>query len=212
MHRELSFQLMFLALFAVANNFKSLGKFLEISNGLNRQEQCRLSLSATVASFLIMLVALVLGESLLRFFGLSLASFRIAGGLILMILGVDMINARKSVDENETNNIPQNYSTVISTAIIPVAIPLTTGAGTFSTIIILSDEVGRNWGLYWQLVGAIVAQTITIFLVFHYSNGILKLLGRVGMSVLIRIVGLFTLSLGVQFVTTGLLTIFPGLS
>ena len=160
MHRELSFQLMFLALFAVANNFKSLGKFLEISNGLNRQEQCRLSLSATVASFLIMLVALVLGESLLRFFGLSLASFRIAGGLILIILGIDMIHARKSADENETNNIPQNYSTVISTAIIPVAIPLTTGAGTFSTIIILSDEVGRNCGLYWQLVGAIVAQTI----------------------------------------------------
>lgn len=210
MYRELSFQLMFVAIFAVANNFKSLGKFIEITNGLNRREQLKLSLSATFASFLIMLIALIFGESILRFLSLSLDSFRIAGGIILTILGIDMIHARKSVDENELNNIPHNYSMVISTAIIPVAIPLTTGAGTFSTIIILADAIGNNWFLYAQLVAAIILQTILIFVIFRYSDNILRVLGRTGMSVLIRIVGLFTLTLGVQFITTGLKAIFPG--
>lgn len=157
-----------------------------------------------------MLIALLFGESLLRFLSLSLDSFRVAGGIILAILGIDMIHARKTVDENELNNIPHNYSLVISSAIIPVAIPLTTGAGTFSTIIILVDAVGNNWGLYAQLVGAILLQTGFIFVIFRYSDNILRVLGRTGMSVLIRIVGLFTLTLGVQFITTGLKAIFPG--
>ncbi len=210
MYRELSFQLMFVAIFAVANNFKSLGKFIEITNGLNRHEQFKLSLSATLASLSVMLIALLFGESLLRFLSLSLDSFRVAGGIILAILGIDMIHARKTVDENELNNIPHNYSLVISSAIIPVAIPLTTGAGTFSTIIILVDAVGNNWRLYAQLVGAILLQTGFIFVIFRYSDNILRVLGRTGMSVLIRIVGLFTLTLGVQFITTGLKAIFPG--
>ncbi len=210
MYRELSFQLMFVAIFAVANNFKSLGKFIEITNGLNRHEQFKLSLSATLASLSVMLIALLFGESLLRFLSLSLDSFRVAGGIILAILGIDMIHARKTVDENELNNIPHNYSLVISSAIIPVAIPLTTGAGTFSTIIILVDAVGNNWCLYAQLVGAILLQTGFIFVIFRYSDNILRVLGRTGMSVLIRIVGLFTLTLGVQFITTGLKAIFPG--
>jgi multiple antibiotic resistance protein len=145
----------------------------------------------------------------LRFLGLSLDSFRIAGGIILAILGIDMIHARKSVDENELNNIPHNYSMVISSAIIPVAIPLTTGAGTFSTIIILADSIGKNWSLYFQLIGAILLQTGFIFVIFRYSDSILRVLGRTGMSVLIRIVGLFTLALGVQFITSGLKVIFP---
>lgn len=210
MYRELSFQLMFVAIFAVANNFKSLGKFIEITNGLNRHEQFKLSFSATLASLSVMLIALLFGESLLRFLSLSLDSFRVAGGIILAILGIDMIHARKTVDENELNNIPHNYSLVISSAIIPVAIPLTTGAGTFSTIIILVDAVGNNWRLYAQLVGAILLQTGFIFVIFRYSDNILRVLGRTGMSVLIRIVGLFTLTLGVQFITTGLKAIFPG--
>lgn len=210
MYRELSFQLMFVAIFAVANNFKSLGKFIEITNGLNRHEQFKLSLSATLASLSVMLIALLFGESLLRFLSLSLDSFRVAGGIILAILGIDMIHAKKTVDENELNNIPHNYSLVISSAIIPVAIPLTTGAGTFSTIIILVDAVGNNWRLYAQLVGAILLQTGFIFVIFRYSDNILRVLGRTGMSVLIRIVGLFTLTLGVQFITTGLKAIFPG--
>lgn len=201
---------MFVAIFAVANNFKSLGKFIEITNGLNRHEQFKLSLSATLASLSVMLIALLFGESLLRFLSLSLDSFRVAGGIILAILGIDMIHAKKTVDENELNNIPHNYSLVISSAIIPVAIPLTTGAGTFSTIIILVDAVGNNWRLYAQLVGAILLQTGFIFVIFRYSDNILRVLGRTGMSVLIRIVGLFTLTLGVQFITTGLKAIFPG--
>lgn len=213
MHNELTFQLFFLGIFAVANNLKSLGKFLEISEGLSRREQLKLCRSSTLASLIIMLIALCFGESILHFFSISLDSFSIAGGLLLAILSIDMILARKHNNDDDLSTHNSNhYSSVISNAIIPIAIPLTTGAGTFSTIIIFSDAIGKNWTLYYQLLGAIVLQTIIIYLVFHYSQALLKIVGHTGMEVLIRLVGLLTLTLGIQFITMGLRSAFHGLA
>lgn len=208
--QALSFQLFFLGIFAVANNFKSLGKFLEISEGLNRAEELKLCRIATLASLAIMLVALFYGETVLRFFGISLDSFRVAGGVVLTILGVDMILGHKAPNGEDNRRRAATYSRVISSAIIPIAIPLTTGAGTFSTIIIFVAAIGNNWSLYYQLFGAIILQTVIIYLVFHYSQTLLKIMGHTGMEVLIRLVGLLTLTLGIQFVTMGLKSIFPG--
>jgi multiple antibiotic resistance protein len=213
MPHNLSFQLMLVGIFAVANNFKSLGKFLQLTQGLSRKKQLQLSSRASLASLCIMMVALFCGDSVLRFFGVSLDSFRIAGGLILAILGIDMIHAKRNSDDDELipSSANHHYSTIISTAIIPIAIPLTTGAGTFSTIIIFVDAIGGNNWLYYQLIIAILSQTLINYLVFRYSSTLLKLMGRTGMNVLIRLVGLITLSLGVQFITQGLKAIFPGL-
>lgn len=213
MPHELNFQLMLVSIFAVANNFKSLGNFLQLSEKLPRSNQLRLSMIATIASLCIMLVALLLGEELLKFLNVSLDSFRVAGGLILLILGLDMVHARnKPEDELTSNHRALNYSSVISSAIIPIAIPLTTGAGTFSTIVILESTIGDNSALYWQLIAALLVQSAINYLVFRYSNYLLRLLGHVGMSVLTRIVGLFTLTLGVQFMATGLRALFPGIA
>lgn len=75
----LSFQLMLVGIFAVANNFKSLGKFLQLTQGLSHKKQLQLSARASLTSLCVMLVALFCGDSVLSFFGVSLDSFRIAG-------------------------------------------------------------------------------------------------------------------------------------
>lgn len=131
----------------------------------------------------------------------------------MAILGIDMIHAKQNLDDDELipSSTNHHYSAIISTAIIPIAIPLTTGAGTFSTIIIFVDAIGGNDWLYYQLIIAILSQTLINYLVFRYSTTLLKLMGRTGMNVLIRLVGLITLSLGVQFITQVLKAIFPGL-
>lgn len=212
MYHELNFQLMLISIFAVANNFKSLGNFLQLTEKLPRREQLKITTTASFASLCVMLVALLFGGELLKFLNVSLDSFRVAGGMVLVLLGMDMIHARSKPEDELTspNNHSYNYSSVISTAIIPIAIPLTTGAGTFSTIIIFQAAIGNNAYLYWQLVAAIVVQAIINYIVFRYSTHLLHLLGKVGMSVLTRLVGLVTLTLGVQFVTVGLGAIFPG--
>ena len=212
MHQSLTFQLLFLGIFAVSNNLKSLGQFLEISEGLSRTEKLKLCRIATLTSLVIMLIALFFGEAVLQFFGISLDSFRVAGGLILAMISIGMILGHKTTatNDDESHKKIAKYSQVISQAIIPIAIPLTTGAGTFSTIIIFSNSIGDNRSLYYQLLSAILLQTVVIYLVFHYSQDLLKIMGHVGMEVLIRLVGILTLSLGIQFIAMGLKSIFPG--
>lgn len=207
MYQELNFQLMMISIFAVANNIKSLGNYLQLTENLTVLDKLKAARSSSIASFFSMIVALVLGDYVLRFFGVSLNAFQIAGGIILLLIGIDMVNLRNRQPEDIVHK-PLNYSTIISTAIIPIAIPLTTGAGTFSTIIIFAAKIGNNYSLYWQLVMAIVLQALLNYLIFRYSNYLLKILGHVGMGILIRIVGLFTLTLGVQFICYGLKAIF----
>lgn len=206
----MTFQHFMIGLFAVANNFPALGPFLQICNGLNRQEQLKLCYIASLTSFIVMVVALVVGGDMLQFFGISIPAFRIAGGLILCLSGLNMINSKPDLGSDKV--IHSNYSKVISQAVIPIAIPLTTGAGTFSTIIIFSDEVGNNWTDLGILFLAIVFSTVFIYLIFKYSMKLLDVLGHIGMNVLIKVVGLFTLSLGIQFIIMGAKAAFPALN
>jgi multiple antibiotic resistance protein len=156
-----------------------------------------------------MLVALVLGRGLLDFFGISIEAFRIAGGLLLGVSGMNMLNSKP--DDEDQPAKANTYSKVISLAVIPIAIPLTTGAGTFSTIIIFADEVGYNWLEFGLLVAAILVITAAIYFIFKYSMKLLDVLGHTGMNVLIKVVGLFTLALGTQFILMGISAAFPAL-
>lgn len=208
--KTISLQHFLIGIFAVANNFPAIGPFLQICQGLSRKDQLRLCKTATLTSFIVMLVALVVGRELLDFFGISIAAFRIAGGLLLGVSGINMLNSKPD-DENQVHN-PSSYSKVISLAVIPIAIPLTTGAGTFSTIIIYADEVGLNFARLSSLVLAILIITVLIYLIFKYSMKLLDFLGGIGMNVLIKVLGLFTLAIGTQFIILGLIAAFPALS
>lgn len=207
--KTLSLQHFLIGIFAVANNFPALGPFLQICHGLSRQDQLRLCKTATLASFIVMLVALLVGRELMDFFGISIAAFRIAGGLLLGVSGINMLNAKP--DDEAQVNTTGSYSKVISLAVIPIAIPLTTGAGTFSTIIIYADEVGRNWERMSWLILAILITTVLIYIIFKYSMKLLDFLGNIGMNVLIKVLGLFTLAIGTQFIILGLIAAFPAL-
>lgn len=208
--QTLTFQHFLIGIFAVANNFPALGPFLQICRGLEHKDQLKLAKNATLTALIVMLVALVAGRGMLDFFGISIEAFRIAGGLLLGVSGMSMLNSKPTDDEHIP--LKNSYSKVISLAIIPVAIPLTTGAGTFSTIIIFADEVKHNWLELGLLVLAIFVTSILIYIIFRYSTKLLDVLGHIGMNVLIKIVGLFTLALGTQFILLGLNAAFPALA
>ncbi len=205
-----TFQHFFIGIFAVANNLSALGLFLSICDGLNRHEQLRLCRIASITAFIVMIIAMVCGGAILDFFGITIEAFRIAGGFLLCVSGMSMLNSKANVlsdTDNKTNK--KNISTVISVAIIPVAIPLTTGAGTFSTIIIFADQSSHNYiSLLWLFL-AIVVCTACIYLIFKYSMKLFTVLGETGMNVLIKVMGLITLAIGVQFIIYGLRVAFP---
>jgi multiple antibiotic resistance protein len=206
---ELSFQHYLLGIFAVANNVPAVPFFLELCEGLNHKEQHKLALIATISSFITMMTAMIAGMGILDFFDISIHAFRIAGGLILLNTGLRMMNSTQQVIVQSGKS--SSFSKMISLAVIPVSIPLTTGAGTMSTIILFTHQIHHSDTLALKLVSAVVCMTLIIYLSFRYSTDITKVLGETGMDVLAKIFGLITLALGIQFMVSGIQGAFPKL-
>ena len=205
---ELSFQHYLLGLIAVANNIPAIPFFLQLCERLSPKEQHKLTAIATITSFITMITAMIAGMSILGFFDISISAFRIAGGLLLLNTGLSMMNSvRQVVVQGEENS----FSKMISLAVIPISIPLTTGAGTMSTVILFTQQIHHSDTLMLKLISAIVCMTLIIYFSFRYSTDIIKILGHTGMDVLAKIFGLITLALGIQFIITGIQGAFPKL-
>lgn len=206
--QEYSYQYYLLGLFAVANNIPAIPLFLSLCSGLTKKEQLHLTVIATVTSLITMLVAMFTGTAILNFFDISIPAFRIAGGLLLLFTGLKMMNSDPS---GSSQVMPDSYRKKVSTAIIPVAIPLTTGAGTMSTVILFTGNMHHSHSLMLKLLVAIFVMALIIFLSFRYSTLIMKYLGATGMDVLTKVFGLITLAIGIQFILDGLKASFPSL-
>jgi multiple antibiotic resistance protein len=205
--QESSFQHYLLGLFAVANNVSAIPLYLTLIAGIDQKEQVKLCRISTFTALVTMMVAMYLGITILTFFGISMDAFRIAGGLLLSMTGLSMMNsspAPAAVDK-------PSLSSMISYAVIPIGIPLTTGAGAMSTVILFSENMQHSWTHQAKLIGAILVMTLFIFLSFRFAPKIIRIVGDTGLSVFTKIFGLITLALGIQFMLAGLSGCFPKL-
>lgn len=207
-----TFQHYFIGILAVANNIPAIAPFLALVAGLSAVQVRRITFVASVASFIVMVIAMFAGSIVLAFFGISISAFQIAGGILLGSTGISMLNAKSTstIAGKEVDAPVVDMSSRISQAIVPIAMPLTAGAGTISTITLFSTTAAET-GTRTELFLAIIAMSVVIFLIFHYAIPLVKILGDTGMSVMIKVMGLFTLAIGVQFIVAGVSTIYKGL-
>ena len=216
-----SFQHYLLGLLAIGNNVSALGAFLMQTQDLPRSKVRRLILVTSGACLAMLLLFMLVGTAVLDFFGISISAFQIAGGLLLGGVGLDMMKARqpsdvpvKAVDlaaDLDAEQPPQlSDAQLYATAVVPIGIPLTVGAGTFSAVILFADMSHRS-GSGLQLFAAIVGLVLVNYVVFFFSARIVKFAGDVGLSVFIKVMGLFTLSIGVEFIVRGLSAIYLNL-
>ena len=202
---EMSFQHYLLGLFAVANNIAAIPLYVSLINGRTLKEQHKICTTATFASLITMITSMFAGLIVLNFFQISIPAFRIAGGILLLNTGLGMMNSVKSSREMTD----QTFSKIISTAIIPIAIPMTTGAGTMSTIVLFAESAHNKPYLHFSLLGAIGLMTLIIYVTFYFAPKIVRYLGETGLDVLTKIFGLITLALGIQFILNGIAGAFP---
>lgn len=158
-----------------------MGLFLALCETIDKSEQLKVSIIATFSSFLLMLLSMLFGTDILGFFGISISAFQIAGGILLFYSGLNMLNSG-GIKKDEP---PMQHSQVISIAVVPISIPLTTGAGTMSTVTLFSD-FAKTSHEQWLLFMAICTMTMVIFLVFRFATTLMKTLGETGMSVFIK--------------------------
>jgi multiple antibiotic resistance protein len=200
-----SYQHYLLGLFAVANNIPAIPLYISITQHLNPEDRHKICRTATLTAFLTMTIAMFAGLGILNFFEISVPAFRMAGGLLLINTGFGMLNS----EQKPVSVTPLALSKIISTAVIPIGIPMTTGAGTMTTIILFAETAHIEPYLNFGLIAAIFSMTAIIYLSFRHAPKIVKWLDVTGLDVLTKIFGLITLALGIQFILTGLTGAFP---
>jgi multiple antibiotic resistance protein len=180
--------------FVIFDPLASFTIFLTASSSLTKKERRRMAFLAVAVASALSVAVIVLGGALLELFSTSLDEFRIAGGVILAMLGIRMAMGMPIADiSSYKNDSGRAVASIIGT-------PLLTGPAAITAIMISVYDYGHI--LTGAAVGIVLAITAGIFLL---SGGINKIVGRTGIQVLSTILGLITLSWGVKFIVTGLL-------
>ena len=209
---------LFVALFALVDPIGNIPIFAAATAGASARQ--RLSVSALICAFIVAFLILFFftGLSLLQFFGISLAAFRIAGGILLLLLGLDMTredfltmfaDADAAADAKDVRGYARRR---FKRLIVPFAMPLLIGPGAISTIIIQAGEATKL-GTAGNVAGvvAIGAAGLATFVVFSLTGPISRLIGEVGMAIVVRVLGLILCALAIQFILAGLGEAIPGM-
>jgi multiple antibiotic resistance protein len=201
-----------IALLAIVNPIGCIPFFLAFTQNLTRaQRQHTLSVSS-FSAFVVIAVSAVAGLKIIEFFGISIASFQVGGGTLLLISSLQMLNAQpaeaKPADVDEGN---QKVDAGASIAIVPLTIPLLTGPATISTMVIYAEKTRQVWEVA-LLVGYGVVIGLATFITFSAAASIAKVLGRTGINVMTRLMGLILAAMAVELLADGLTKLFPVLA
>jgi multiple antibiotic resistance protein len=210
----------FVSLFALIDPIGNIPVFAAATGGASPAQRRRLALYLSIFIVAFLAFFYVSGLWILQFFGISLPAFRIAGGILLFLLGLkmtssDFLTAFADAGE-ETNAVGADVRAYarrrFERLIVPFAMPLLIGPGAISAIIIQAGDAARI-GLNAQAAGiaAIVATGVATFLAFASTGVISRVLGRVGMAIVVRVLGLVLCALAVQFIIAGVGETIPGL-
>ncbi len=201
-----------IALLAIVNPIGAVPFFLHFTQNLTREQRRRTIRVASTSAFLVVAVSAVAGLKIIEFFGISIASFQVGGGLLLLISSMNMLNAQQA--ESRGTDVGDGQAKADagdSIAVVPLTIPLLTGPATISTMVIYAEKT-RTFVEHAVLVGYGVVIGLATFLVFSASGRIAKVLGRTGINVMTRLMGLILAAMAVELLADGLLKLFPALS
>ena len=197
------------AIISIANPIGIIPIFVKLTEGQPRRELHRTALRTCLTFATVLLVILFAGEPILSFFGISVASFRVAGGIIILLMAIAMVHGQVS-GMKHTKEESEDASEMDSLAIVPLGIPLLAGPGAISTVIVYSNQ-GSTVLHYLLLGGEIIIVTLLVWLCLHAAPYIAKLLGKIGINVVTRIMGLILAAIGIEFIVGGLSVMLPGL-
>lgn len=208
------FLLFFVSLFSIVNPFSAIPAFVGLTADMAVPERRRVTRQASVSVFVILAVSYMAGESLLAFFGISVASLRVAGGLLVLGMAWSMLQAKMSPakqtpEEAREAQRAQEGAERPNIGVVPVGMPLLAGPGSISVMIIAAGRTHSIMG-HAAVLSATVGVAVLAWGILLAAGPIAKGLGRTGMNIATRFMGLILAAIAVEFITSGLGEIFPG--
>ncbi len=197
------------ALLAIVDPVASIPVFLSTTTGYTQVERRRVTQVVAVTVFCVLAVAALIGTQVLRFFGISIPSFLIAGGILLLLMAISMLQAKES-GIRQTPDEAEEAAEKDAVAVVPLGIPLLAGPGAISTMIIATHHSERIFGHFILLIPAALVG-IAVWATFATATRISARLGKTGMNIITRVMGLIIAAIGVEYIYRGMIELFPKL-
>ena len=197
-------------IFAILNPLGTIPIYLSLMAGRSSREMYRTALKTSIAVAVILTIAVWGGDALLSFFGIGIPAFRIAGGLLVLLIAIAMFGAKTSpARHTDAEQVEAEAKNDIS--VVPLAIPLLAGPGAISLAIVDAHQAGNLADKFAFNVGILGVAGI-VWVVLRMAEPIGVRLGTGGLNIATRVMGLILAAMAVQFMADGMLELFPGLS
>ncbi len=188
------------SLFTLINPLGTMPVFMSMTAELSIADRNKTAKKASIVSLITIIAFAFTGQLLFNFFGISVNSFRIVGGVIFFIMGMDMLQARLGQVKIKDSEV-KSYVTDIS--ITPLAIPMICGPGAITNAIVLMEDANTLLKQIVLIISIVLIMLLT-YLILYSSSKLMKMLGQTGINVMMRIMGLIVMVIAVEFFFSGL--------
>ncbi len=194
-----------LAMLAVCAPQSAIPVFVNLTEGMGQREKAGIALQTGMAVACVLCSSAFFGSALLDMFGVSLNSFRIAGGILLMSIGFGMIKASEKRHTKEEQAEAESRDAI---GVMPLAIPVISGPGSISAMVI-ATQMDKSVAHLIAVLGAGVVVAVVSWLLLRTADKLAAVLGQTGLNIIGRLCGLLLASLAVEFIYTSLKDMFP---
>ena len=200
----------FISMIAIVNPVMGVPMFVSLTNQMTSSERDRAARATAITVFLVLSVSIIAGDTILGFFGINVMDFSIAGGILVLLMAINMLNARSDAGARISADERLEAAHRNSVAIVPIGIPLLAGPGAISTAIIVADKA-TTFQHRLILIGLCLVIGVLTYFTLRVSRGLSRLFGITGMNNFNRIMGLLLAAVAVSFIVGGVQQLFPNL-
>ncbi len=203
---------MVIALMVLINPLGAIPIFISLTPGATQDERKKIAKTSFIAIVIVAIFFSLTGELLLKFLNISIGSFQVGGGILVMLIAIGMMNASPSMTQRKTSPEEKDEAEhKHNIAIVPLTIPLQIGPGTISTIIIYSSLVNSIWGYLQLILAGVIAATIS-YTALVMATPLSNILGQTGINIVNRVMGMVLAAVSVEIIVAGIKNLFPGIA
>lgn len=200
------------ALFAIVNPFGGIPIFISATHGWSARDRARTSRTVALTVFAVLALAAFTGDRLLEFFNVSIGSFMVGGGILVLLLAISMLQAKES-PIRQTPEEAVEAADREAVGVVPLGIPLLAGPGAISSMIIAAHQFRHgDFVGHLMLLIPVTVVALVVWGIFLLSGRISRRLGKTGINIVTRLMGLILAAMAVEFIARGLIELFPNLA
>ena len=190
------------SIFFLVDPFAAIPGFLAITESADPARRKRMAGKGALTCFVVLTGFALGGQLLFRMFGITLPAFELAGGIVLLLIGLDMLEAKRSPTQ-ETVSDTEAAAQKEDAGIVPLGVPMLAGPGAITTVMVLVGQVQSHWQMAAILI-SIALTALICYLVLGHSSLVVRVLGDTGIRILVRVMGLLLVALAAQYFVNGL--------